>query len=111
METAPTTGAVALPDEIIAAVRRGELKKMVKWLRKEGNADAQDADGDVAEREHRRAALAACAHEAVKLVGGARGFELRQRGGNVGEHRLKSVRRGELPPRTPAIWSRRPWSG
>lgn len=34
-----------LPDELIAVVRRGEMKKMAKWLRK-GSVDAQDAEGN-----------------------------------------------------------------
>lgn len=34
-----------LPDDICAAVRRGEMKRMIKWLRK-NSVNAQDADGN-----------------------------------------------------------------
>ena len=37
---ATTTLRTTLPDELIAAARRGEMKKMTKWLRK-GSVDAQ----------------------------------------------------------------------
>lgn len=35
-----------LPDELDAAIRRGEMKKMVKWLKKGDVVDAQDKDGN-----------------------------------------------------------------
>lgn len=35
----------AIPDDILAAVRRGEMKKVIKWLRK-GDVNAQRPDGN-----------------------------------------------------------------
>ena len=44
---APVTLPTPLPDYIVAATRRGELKKIIKWLRKEGDVNAQrTSDGN-----------------------------------------------------------------
>jgi ankyrin repeat protein len=40
-----TALSLSLPDEMITVARRGELKKMCKWLRK-GSVDAQRPDGN-----------------------------------------------------------------
>ena len=63
--------STSLPSELIHASRRGELKKIIKWLRKGNDLDARCPDG----RSLLHAAVMSAQHELVQ--------ELLRRGAKV----------------------------